>query len=93
MNNASVVALPRSAPAASVYAGKVNVMPSASAWTSYPSSSGLPLPPEELAPGKPVYYDGSFSGNPVRIAALSTPIAGGTTAAFASEAFLGASAE
>jgi two-component system, OmpR family, sensor histidine kinase TctE len=42
---------------------------------------GLPLPPEDLAPGKPVYYDGTFSGNPVRIAALSTTIAGGTAPA------------
>jgi len=31
---------------------------------------GLPLPREETAPGKPVYYDGNYRGNPVRIAAL-----------------------
>jgi two-component system sensor histidine kinase TctE len=42
---------------------------------------GLPLPPEEPATGKPLYYDGTFSGNPVRIAALSTTIAGGTAPA------------
>ncbi len=31
---------------------------------------GLPLPPGTAIPGKPVYYDGNYLGNPVRIAAL-----------------------
>jgi two-component system, OmpR family, sensor histidine kinase TctE len=31
---------------------------------------GLPLPPDEVSSGKPVYYDGNYRGNPVRIAAL-----------------------
>ena len=31
---------------------------------------GLPLPPEEVSSGKPVYYDGTYRGDPVRIAAL-----------------------
>ncbi len=31
---------------------------------------GLPLPPEEVSSGKPVYYDGNYRGNPVRVAAL-----------------------
>src|SRR3972149_4452612 len=33
---------------------------------------GLPLPGERAPPGKPVYYDGSYGGSPVRIAALYT---------------------
>ena len=37
---------------------------------------GLPLPPEEAPPGKPVYFDGSYRGNPVRIAALYSQVAG-----------------
>lgn len=37
---------------------------------------GLPLPPEEALPGKPVYYDGNYRGSPVRIAALAAPVAG-----------------
>jgi two-component system sensor histidine kinase TctE len=32
---------------------------------------GLPLPAEEVPPpGKPLYYDGNYRGNPVRIAAI-----------------------
>lgn len=31
---------------------------------------GLPLPAEAPPPGKPVYYDGTYRGSPVRIAAL-----------------------
>jgi two-component system sensor histidine kinase TctE len=31
---------------------------------------GLPLPADEAPPGKPLYYDGNYRGNPVRIAAL-----------------------
>jgi two-component system, OmpR family, sensor histidine kinase TctE len=37
---------------------------------------GLPLPVSGDAAGKPLYYDGTYSGNPVRIAALSMPVAG-----------------
>ena len=37
---------------------------------------GLPLPPEESPPGKPLYYDGNFRGNPVRIAALHATVNG-----------------
>ena len=37
---------------------------------------GLPLPSEEALPGKPVYYDSNYRGSPVRIAALSSPVAG-----------------
>jgi two-component system sensor histidine kinase TctE len=37
---------------------------------------GLPLPSEEAPPGKPVYYDGSYRGSPVRIAALYSLVAG-----------------
>ena len=37
---------------------------------------GLPLPAEKAAPGKPVYYDGSYQGNPVRIAALYAHVTG-----------------
>jgi two-component system sensor histidine kinase TctE len=39
---------------------------------------GLPLPPEESPPGKPLYYDGNYRGNPVRLAALYTNVTGGT---------------
>ncbi len=37
---------------------------------------GLPLPAEDAPPGKPVYYDGSYHGSPVRVAALYSPVAG-----------------
>ena len=38
---------------------------------------GLPLPGEDTAPpGKPTYYDGSYRGNPVRVAALYSQVAG-----------------
>ncbi len=37
---------------------------------------GLPLPPEDAAPGKPVYYDGNYRGSPIRIAALYALVAG-----------------
>ena len=37
---------------------------------------GLPLPGERAPPGKPVYYDGSYGGSPVRIAALYTIVPG-----------------
>jgi two-component system sensor histidine kinase TctE len=37
---------------------------------------GLPLPPGNAAPGKPVYYDGSYRGGSVRIAALYSLVAG-----------------
>ncbi|MBI4192564.1 MAG: sensor histidine kinase N-terminal domain-containing protein [Betaproteobacteria bacterium] len=37
---------------------------------------GLPLPPEDAAPGKPVYYDGNYRGSQVRIAALYSLITG-----------------
>lgn len=39
---------------------------------------GLPLPPEEAPTGKPVYYDGSYNGSPIRLAALSARIKDGT---------------
>ena len=35
---------------------------------------GLPLPHEEMLPGKPLYYDGNYRGNPVRLAALQTNV-------------------
>ena len=38
---------------------------------------GLPLPTEETPPGKPVYYDGSYRGYPVRLAALNTKVKNG----------------
>ena len=37
---------------------------------------GLPLPPEDAPPGKPVYFDGNYRGNPVRIAALYSQVSG-----------------
>ena len=37
---------------------------------------GLPLPATGTAAGKPVYYDGVYRGHPIRIAALSIPLAG-----------------
>jgi two-component system sensor histidine kinase TctE len=37
---------------------------------------GLPLPGDETVPGKPLYYDGTYRGSPVRIAALSAVVAG-----------------
>lgn len=37
---------------------------------------GLPLPPDEAPPGKPVYYDGNYRGSPVRVAALHSLVAG-----------------
>ncbi|MBI3055113.1 MAG: sensor histidine kinase N-terminal domain-containing protein [Betaproteobacteria bacterium] len=37
---------------------------------------GLPLPGERAPPGKPVYYDGSYGGSPVRIAALYSMVSG-----------------
>ena len=37
---------------------------------------GLPLPPDAGIPGKPVYYDGSYLGNPVRVAALFALVPG-----------------
>ena len=37
---------------------------------------GLPLPLTGTTSGKPVYYDGVYNDNPVRIAALSLPVAG-----------------
>jgi two-component system sensor histidine kinase TctE len=37
---------------------------------------GLPNPPEQAPPGKPVYYDGNYRGDPVRIAALYSTVAG-----------------
>jgi len=37
---------------------------------------GLPLPGDHAPPGKPVYYDGSYGGSPVRIAALYTIVPG-----------------
>ncbi|HYK15708.1 MAG TPA: sensor histidine kinase N-terminal domain-containing protein, partial [Burkholderiales bacterium] len=41
---------------------------------------GLPLPPEPAAPGKPLYYDGQYHGNPVRLAALYANIGGANSA-------------
>jgi len=41
---------------------------------------GLPLPPEPTAPGKPLYYDGQYHGNPVRLAALYANIGGANSA-------------
>ncbi len=35
---------------------------------------GLPLPPGDAVTGKPVYYDGHYRGDPVRIAALYATI-------------------
>ena len=37
---------------------------------------GLPLPGEPAPAGKPVYYDGSYRGSPVRIAALYSMVPG-----------------
>lgn len=37
---------------------------------------GLPLPAEEVHAGKPLYYDGNYRGNPVRIAALRASAGG-----------------
>ena len=37
---------------------------------------GLPAPAEGAPPGKPVYYDGNYRGNPVRIAALYSQVSG-----------------
>lgn len=37
---------------------------------------GLPLPAAGPASGKPVYYDGIYNDEPIRIAALSIPVAG-----------------
>ena len=37
---------------------------------------GLPLPREHAPAGKPVYYDGSYRGSPVRIAALYSMVPG-----------------
>ncbi|MEK7877467.1 MAG: sensor histidine kinase [Pseudomonadota bacterium] len=37
---------------------------------------GLPLPSERAPAGKPVYYDGSYRGSPVRIAALYSMVPG-----------------
>ena len=37
---------------------------------------GLPLPAAGLSAVKPVYYDGQFNDAPVRLAALSVPVAG-----------------
>ena len=37
---------------------------------------GLPAPVEQAPPGKPVYYDGSYRGSPVRIAALHAQVPG-----------------
>ena len=37
---------------------------------------GLPLPNEPAPAGKPVYYDGSYRGSPVRIAALYSMVPG-----------------
>ena len=36
----------------------------------------LPLPAEKAPPGKPVYYDGNYRGSPVRVAALTSTVAG-----------------
>ena len=41
---------------------------------------GLPMPPEPAAPGKPLYYDGQYHGNPVRLAALYANIGGANSA-------------
>lgn len=35
---------------------------------------GLPLPAEETQPGKPIYYDGTYRGHPIRLAALATKV-------------------
>jgi len=37
---------------------------------------GIPLPPEEAPPGKPIYYDGVYRGSPVRISALYSQVTG-----------------
>lgn len=37
---------------------------------------GLPLPPEDAAPGKPITYDGNYRGSPVRITALHSLVPG-----------------
>ena len=37
---------------------------------------GLPMPPEEAAPGKPTYYDAKYRGSPVRVAALRANVTG-----------------
>ncbi|MEO7725756.1 MAG: sensor histidine kinase N-terminal domain-containing protein [Burkholderiales bacterium] len=39
---------------------------------------GLPLPAEEVPTAKPLYYDGNYRGNPVRIAALRASAIGGS---------------
>ena len=39
---------------------------------------GLPAPAEKAPPGKPFYYDGTYRGSPVRIAALYSYVAGAT---------------
>jgi two-component system sensor histidine kinase TctE len=37
---------------------------------------GLPLPVEDMPPGKPLYYDGNYRGNPIRLAALHAVASG-----------------
>jgi two-component system sensor histidine kinase TctE len=37
---------------------------------------GLPLPALPAVAGKPAYYDGVYLGNPIRVTALSLPLAG-----------------
>jgi len=37
---------------------------------------GLPMPPAEAEPGTPLYYDGSYLGRPIRIAALYSLVTG-----------------
>lgn len=37
---------------------------------------GVPLPSDELLPGKPAYYDGNYRGSPIRIAALKSQVTG-----------------
>ena len=37
----------------------------------------VPPPPEDLVEGTPLFYDGSIRGEPVRLAAMAVPFAGG----------------
>ena len=45
----------------------------------------LPTPPVDPTPGAPVYYDTMYRGEPVRVAALAVPVAGGPVVVQAAE--------
>jgi signal transduction histidine kinase len=45
----------------------------------------LPSPPTEPAPGSPVYYDTTYRGEPVRVAALAVSVKGGPVIVQAAE--------